>query len=216
VTAMGRSVMVVEDDPLTRGLLAEALTSAGFIVGAVADGVAAQRMFRRMDPDAVILDVDLGRGVTGFDIADAIVAQAPGTGILFLTNLPDSRFAGRNPESLPANAGYLRKDLLADTGALVDALDAVMRGAHDRAPRHDRDPQRPMASLSATQIEILRMVSLGMSNQQIAHERGTSTKAVHNVIARALTAIGVENADEGSSRVTAARNFIRVAGLPES
>ena len=207
--------MVVEDDPLTRGLLAEALTNAGFIVGAVADGSAAQRMLRRMDPDAVILDIDLGRGINGFDIADAIVAQAPGVGILFLTNLPDSRFAGRSPESLPTDAGYLHKDRLNDSQALIDALDAVMRGAGSRTPRHDRDPHRPMASLSTTQIAILRMVSLGMSNHQIAHERGTSTKAVHMVISRALTAIGVENADEGSSRVNAARNYIRVAGLPE-
>lgn len=42
--------MLVEGDPLTRGLLAETLTHAGFIVGAVADGTAASRMLRIMDP----------------------------------------------------------------------------------------------------------------------------------------------------------------------
>jgi DNA-binding NarL/FixJ family response regulator len=212
----GRSVMLVEDDPLTRGLLAETLTHAGFIVGAVAHGTAASRMLRIMDPDAVILDIDLGRGVSGFDIADAIVAQAPGTAILFLTNLPDSRFAGRSAESLPEGAGYLRKDLLTDPKNLIESLDAVLRGKTERTPRDDRDPSRPLARLSATQIEILRMVSLGMSNQQIADERGTTTKAVHNVICRALAAIGIDNAEEGSSRVRAAREFMQAAGIPQT
>lgn len=212
----GRSVLVVEDDALTRGLLAEALTHAGFIVGAVADGLSASRMLRSMDPDAVILDIDLGRGVSGFDIADAIVAQHPGMAILFLTNLPDARFAGRRVESLPEGAGYLRKDLLADPRSLLDGLDAVLRGTSGGTPRQDLDPGRPLARLSSVQITILRMVSLGMSNQQIAEERGTSVKAVYRAIGRALLAIGVDDAEEGSSRVVAARRFIEAAGITRS
>lgn len=212
----GRSVLVVEDDALTRGLLAETLTHAGFVVGAVGDATAARQMWRTMDPDALVLDVDLGRGVNGFDVADAILAQAPGTAVLFLTNLPDARFAGRDAASLPPGAAYLRKDLLADPLELVTALDVVLRGIEALTPRQDLDPTRPLASLSKTQIEILRMVSLGMSNQQIAVERHTTTKAVHKVIVRALAAIGIDDSEEGSSRVAAARNFIRAAGLPES
>ena len=56
--------------------------------------------------------------------------------------------------------------------------------------RNDLDPTRPLAGLSRTQVEVLRMVALSMSNQQIA--------------------------DEGSARVEAAREFIRVADLPTS
>lgn len=212
----GRSVLVVEDDRLTLGLLTETLTQAGFVVGAAATVSEARRMWSRMDPDAVVLDVDLGPGVNGFDLADAFRAQVPHLAILFLSNLPDARFAGRNPASLPAEAGYVRKDKLADSKALVTALDAVMRGSGCDTPRHDRDPQRPLASLSRTQIEVLRMVALGKSNQQIATERATTVKAVHNVIARAMLSIGNESSDEGNARVVAAREFIRAAGLPTS
>jgi DNA-binding NarL/FixJ family response regulator len=209
-------VLVVEDDRLTLGLLAETLTQAGFIVGAAASASEARRMWSMMDADAVVLDVDLGPGVNGFDLADAFRAQEPHLAVLFLSNLPDARFAGRNPASLPADAGYVRKDQLANSKALVIALDAVLRGSARDIPHHDRDPERPMAGLSHTQIEVLRMVALGMSNQQIAAERGTTVKAVHNVITRAMLLFGNENPEEGNARVVAAREFIRAAGLPTS
>ena len=208
-------MLVVEDDRLTLGLLAEILTQSGFIVGAAATAADARRMWNQMDPDAVVLDVDLGPGVNGFDLADAFLANRPDVAILFLSNLPDARFAGRNAATLPPGAGYVRKDRLADAQALVTALDAVLRGIAAQTPRDDRDPARPLAELSRTQVQVLRMVAMGMSNQQIAVERGTTTRAVHNVISRAMAAIGASDADEGSARVVAAREFIRAAGLPE-
>jgi DNA-binding NarL/FixJ family response regulator len=59
------------------------------------------------------------------------------------------------------------------------------------------------------------MVAMGMSNQQIAAERGTTSRAVQNVIGRAMAIIGEVETEEGSARVAAAREFIRAAGLPE-
>lgn len=53
-------MLVVEDDRLTLGLLAEILTQSGFVVGAAATAADARRMWDQMDPDAVVLDVDLG------------------------------------------------------------------------------------------------------------------------------------------------------------
>jgi DNA-binding NarL/FixJ family response regulator len=208
-------VLVVEDDRLTLGLLAETLAQSGFVVGAAASAAAARRLWDQMDPDAVVLDIDLGPGVNGFDLADAFLAQRPGLAVLFLSNLPDARFAGRNAGSLPPGVGYVRKDQLADAQALVTALDAVLRGLADETPRHDRDPGRPLAKLSRTQIEVLRMVAMGMSNQGIAAERGTTSRAVQNVIGRAMATIGEVETEEGSARVAAAREFIRAAGLPE-
>jgi DNA-binding NarL/FixJ family response regulator len=212
----GRTVLVVEDDRLTLGLLAEILTQAGFVVGA-ADTVAQARiMWDRMDPDAVVLDVDLGPGVNGFDLADAFTAQTPALAVLFLSTLPDARFAGRNPDSLPVGVGYVRKDQISQPRVLVEALDAVLRGSEIDTPRQDLDPGRPMAELTRTQIEVLRMVALGMTNQQIATERGTTMRAVHNVLTRTLALIGADETDDGNARVVAAREFIRAAGLPNS
>jgi DNA-binding NarL/FixJ family response regulator len=212
----GRSVLVVEDDNLTLALLAETLTQSGFVVGTASSASAAHKMWSKMDPDAVVLDVDLGLGLNGFDLADAFRAKAPYVAILFLSNLPDARFAGRNPAALPEEVGYVRKDQLSDSRALVTALDAVLRGAARDIPRHDRDPKRPLATLSRTQVEVLRMVALGMSNQKIAAERGTSVRAVQSVITRTMSLIGAESSDDDNARVFAAREFIRAAGLPIS
>jgi DNA-binding NarL/FixJ family response regulator len=216
MVGMGRSVLVVEDDKLTLGLLTETLTQSGFVVGAASTATDAWRMWEKMDPDAVVLDVDLGPGVNGIDLADAFRAQEPNLAVLFLSNLPDARFAGRDPKTLPKNVGYVRKGQLANSKALVVALDAVLRGSGRNVPRHDLDPERPLVGLSRTQIEVLRMVALGMTNAQIAAERGTSAKAVYNVISRVMSLISNENIDEGNARVVAAREFIRAAGLPTS
>ena len=144
----GRAVLVVEDDPMTLGLLAETLAQAGFTVGAAATAAQAREMWERMAPEAVVLDIDLGPGASGFDLADAFLAQAPGLAVLFLSALPDARFAGRDPRTLPPGAGYVRKDRITQPSALIDALDAVLRRAALGIPRHDRDPERPLASLS--------------------------------------------------------------------
>jgi DNA-binding response OmpR family regulator len=58
-------VLVVEDDPMTLGLLAETLAQAGFTVGAAATAAQAQEMWERMAPEAVVLDIDLGPGASG-------------------------------------------------------------------------------------------------------------------------------------------------------
>lgn len=208
-------MLVVEDDLLTLGLLATILTQSG-VVGAAATVARARLMWERMSPKAVVLDVDLGPGVNGFDLADAFLDRSPSLAVLFLSNLPDARFAGRDPGSLPAGVGYLRKDHLAEPKALVAALDAVLGRSPSGIPRDDLDPARPLTGLSRTQVEVLRMVALGMSNQQIADERGTTSRAVHNVLTRTMALIGAADSDEGSARVAAAREFIRVAGLPTS
>jgi len=213
---IGRRILLVEDDQLTRSLLAEMLESSGFVVATAPAAADARRAFRLLDPDALVLDVDLGPGPTGFDVAGALLASSPHLAVLFLTNLPDSRFAGRAPDSLPPGVGYVRKEKLTSSGVLVEALDAVLRENSAAIPRDDLDPQRPMGGLSGTQIAVLRMVALGMSNEQISEARGTSSRAVRNVITRALALIGSTEDAEGSGRVAAARNYMLTAGIPLS
>jgi hypothetical protein len=104
----GRAVLVVEDDPMTLGLLAETLAQAGFTVGAAATAAQAQEMWERMAPEAVVLEIDLGPGASGLDLADAFLAQSPSLAVLFLSALPDARFAGRDRSprrQLPGHRG---------------------------------------------------------------------------------------------------------------
>lgn len=209
-----RRVVLVEDDNLTRLILAETLAQRGFEVQSAATAGEAEDLCAQFDPDAVVLDVDLGNGPNGFDLADSLRLSSPGIAILFLTHLPDSRFIGRDQDKLPAGFGYLNKDRLVAEEALFEALDSVLRGRQSGVPRHDTDPSRPMAYLSQAQISVLRMIALGMDNQQIATKRKTSVRAVYGLIQRAMAAIGAEEDAEGVGRVVAARAFIAAAGIP--
>lgn len=212
--AFARSVLVVEDEPLLCDLIVRALQARGFEVVAARSAVEATRIFHSIDPDAVVMDIDLGPGPNGFDLAETFVAAETGVAVVFLTHLPDPRFAGRRPTREASDIAYLRKGAVHDVDALVQALDSAMRGAVQSDLRHDRDPSRPLASLTRAQIEILRMVALGRTNAQIAEARGTSEKAVERLVGRALLALGIDEDLPVNRRVDAARRFMDLAGPP--
>lgn len=207
-----RSVLVVEDDALLRELLAVALERHGFSVDTAASASDAKRSFSRGDHDALVLDINLGPGPNGFDLAEVLRQQAPHAAIVFLTNVPDPRFVGRAPEDVPKGVAYLRKSSLGDVDALIVALDSALRGSGIDGLRQDRDPDRPLASLTRKQIAVLSLVAAGKSNAQIAEERGVSVKAIEDTISRAAQALGIDTQDEGNIRVAAARRFLAATG----
>ncbi len=207
---LGRSVLIVEDEALLRELLAGALETRGFLVATAASAADAKRVFAQLDPDAVVLDVDLGRGPNGFDVAESIRRQAPNTAIVFLTNLPDQRFAVDSPDALPKGIAYLRKSALTDIETLVQALDAALRGQGLEEFRHDRDADRPLAALTRKQIQVLQLVAQGKTNAQIAQERGVTEKAIEDTVGRLCAALGIDTSIEGNVRVAASR---RILGL---
>lgn len=209
-----RKVVLVEDDNLTRTILEQHLELGGFEVRSAKNASDAETLCSIFDPDAVVLDVDLGPGPNGFDLADSLRISSPGIGILFLTHLPDPRFGGRNVESIPTEVAYLDKNKLTSGQVLLDAIDSVLRGKLSAIPRDHHDPNRPFSKLSPSQISVLRMIALGYSNQQIASERRTTIRAVYALISRAMLAIGSTDDIEGAGRVVAARSYMLVAGIP--
>ena len=204
----GRSVLVVEDDALLRELLAVALERHGFSVDTAASASDAKRSFSRGDHDAVVLDISLGPGPNGFELAEVLRRQAPHLAIVFLTNLPDSRFIGRSPDEVPQGVAYLRKSSLGDVDSLISALDSTLRGTGVQAFRQDQDPERPLARLTRKQIAVLSLVAAGKSNAQIAEERGVSVKAIEDTISRAAQALEIDTRAEGNLRVAAVRRYL--------
>ena len=208
-----RRVVVVEDDPMMRSMLASQLETAGFEVGTASTGADARRLCAIMDPDALIMDIDLGTGMSGLDVADALLAEFPHLTVLYLTHLPDPRFAGRLSESLPTGIGYVRKESLVKPGFLIEALDAVLRGTVDATHRQDLDPQRPLVNLSRTQIGVLNLMAKGYSNAQIAEARGTTSRAVQSLIARSFPDLEFNSTSDATARMQLARDFLQRAGI---
>lgn len=209
-----RSVVIVEDEDFLRGLLATTLEAANFKVGTASNALDARRVIENLDPDALVLDINLGRGQNGFDIAESTRQVAPEVAIVFLTDMPDPRFAGKDPKSLPKNIAYLNKNLLEDTTTLIEALNAALTETNVRDFRHDELQTRPFAELSRTQIQIIQLLAQGKTNQQIADIRQRSLKATESAIARTLEAMGIESKVEGNTRVEAVSKYLAVMNTP--
>lgn len=204
---LSRRVVVVENEPLMRDLIAKSLETAGFRVTTAANAADAKRAHVAIDPDAMVIDIELGPGPDGFDLAAAISAQSPEISIVFLTNLPDPRLVGKDARHIPKNAAYLRKSNMVDAGELVRALNAVMQNRDASAFRHDLDSRRPLAKLSAKQLEVLKLIADGLSNQQIAEKRETSVRAVEGMVSRIFDALNIDVREEGNSRVDAVKRY---------
>jgi len=207
-TRLKRTVLVVENEDFLRSLIAESLEKAGFKVATAANGLDAKRLISSVDPDAVILDIDLGHGPTGLDVAAQISMTTPEVGIVFLTDLPDPRFASEKHE-VKKNQAYLNKKLLADSAVLVEAIEAVLLETGIDDFRHDKLGDRPLANLSRTQLQILKLLSEGKTNQQIADARGRSLSATESAVTRTLEELDIPKDAEVNVRVAATRKYFQ-------
>lgn len=208
-----RLVIVVEDEPFLRTLISMSLEKAGFEVKGVGSVPEARRLFNKFDPDAVILDIDLGPGPTGLDIGEALQAKSPGTAVVYLTMLSDPRVI--NPESgtVHPRAAYLNKRLLENPSSLVEALEAVLHDQDISQFRHDLKSKSPLRSLSASQLHVLQLIAAGKTNQQIAMIRNRSLSATEALITRTFSALGIDSARSANGRIIAVKEYIRQAGV---
>lgn len=208
-----RNLLLVEDEPMVSSLLASALEEAGFTVETAASALEANKIAEKFDPDVAVLDINLGRGASGVELAFILERKFPGIALLLLTKHPDLRTAGYRLEDLPFGCGFIRKDLISDSSVVVEAIEQVIRNT--TGFRQDSDPARPLGELTSNQIEVLRLVSQGYTNQAIAEQRHTSVRAVEQVLKSIYGNLGIDVEGELNPRVEAVRQFINAAGTPD-
>jgi DNA-binding NarL/FixJ family response regulator len=158
--------------------------------------------------------IELGDGPSRIDPAHILRLQFPQIGLVFLTHIPEPRVVGVENRIVPKNAAYLRKDRMADTDVLKQAIEAASRDRVSKQFRDDKTIQHELTSVSRSQLDVLRMVAVGLSNHEIAAQRGTTVRAVEHLVKRAFSAAGVNTETPGNARVVVARQFITVAGIP--
>ena len=78
--------------------------------------------------------------------------------------------------------------------------------------RDDKHSESKFSSISRSQIQVLQLMAAGLSNQQIADQRGTTIRAVENLIKRALEAAGIDDSQGLHTRVSASREYLRAIG----
>jgi len=207
-------MLIVEDEPLMASLLADMLVSHNFRVQTAEDVVQARSAIREFDPDGILMDISLGDGPSGLDLARVLSRQRPDIAIVFLTKHPDPRTAGLEAEDVPEGCGFLRKDRVRDTDYLLESIEAVMTD-RPRDVRHDMDPGKPLEALSSKHIEVLRLMATGYTNEHIAKVKGVALSTVERWTAEIFRDLGIDARNGVNPRVEAVRQFIAAAGIPE-
>lgn len=211
----GRStrVILVEDNDFTRTTLVGALRDAGFdVVGDADSATTGLRLVRRLQPDAVVVDLDLGPGPSGADLAAEARAQFPAIGIVILTSYEDPRLTGRNLDHLPNDARYLVKSDLKSVQTLAESVHAAVDAARRPPIAPLLAEQHPTTTLTDAQIEVVRLVAEGLSNAEIARRRYISETSVERIIMRASRELGIETTSTHNRRVLLTRAYLAMTG----
>ena len=190
-------VLVVDDHALFRYGVVRRLEREPdlVVVGEAADGTTALDLARTLRPDVVLLDLRMP-GLDGIVVCEQLVGELPDSQVIVLTT-SDSR-ADLAAAVRAGASGYLLKDI--DPGDLVDAVRAVHRGDRMLTPslagtllaeyavlaRRAAAAPTAAATLTARELEVLRLVARGCSNRDIAAALFISENTVKNHVRNIL------------------------------
>ena len=191
-------VVIVDDHALFRRGLDLVLSEEPDIkvVGEAADGIEAVHRAEEMAPDVVVMDVRMPRS-TGIEAARRIRERLPETKVIMLT-VSDSE------EDLYAAvkagaSGYLLKEISIEE--LADAVRAVARGHSLISPsmasklltefnalvqQAEERHRSLLPSLTARELDVLKLVAKGLSNREISEELYISENTVKNHVRNIL------------------------------
>jgi two-component system, NarL family, response regulator NreC len=191
-------IVIADDHSIVRRGLRHVLESeAGFeVVAEAIDVDSARRYVRGHRPDVLVMDLNMPGGPSIGSIP-AIRAESPETKIVVLTMQNEAAYAR---QALSSGAlGYVLKEA-ADT-ELVEAVRAVAAGNRYLNPRLGAQlaaepPSGRPGGLSEREAEVLRMITLGRTNAQIAEEMFLSVRTVETHRAHIQRKLGLADRSE--------------------
>ena len=204
-------ILVVDDHPLTRKGLCEAIMSQDdlLVCGESETWLGALELIRHKRPDAVVLDLNLKDG-NGWDLVRHVQAEKLNTRILVVSVCDEQVYASR---LLRAGArGYLMKD--APVSQVLAALRNVLSGgiAVSDAIVSDMiqvttkkfgktEKASEISALSNRELQVLEHLRQGLGNQEIGEKLGISHKTIGTYKARLMEKYGVRTTPELMAQV---------------
>ena len=195
------SVMLVDDHRLFREGLRDLLIEHGFdVVGEAANAAEAISLASEKRPAVALMDIRM-QGGSGVEATRALTERCPETHVVMLTVSPDETDV---IESVQAGAfGYLLK------GASIDEIAAGVRGAANGEPMvspriaaellqqvRKAPPPRALPGeprLTPRELEVLRLISDGKGNPEIAVDLRISEQTVKTYVSNLLEKLQVDN-----------------------
>jgi DNA-binding NarL/FixJ family response regulator len=191
------SVLIADDQTLFRSGLAALLDKDPrvTVVGLAANGEEAVRMVDELKPDLVLMDLKMPV-MEGVEATRLIRGQHPEIAVIIL-----SSFGGDSHllQALEAGAsGYVLKDT--NVATIVNSMLAITGGATvisgaiaDRLlGMLSTKPKESFDGLTPREVEILKLVAVGLANKQIAYRLKVSEKTVRNHISNVYEKLGIQ------------------------
>ena len=189
-------ILLVDDQQLVRsGIVSLLSLSEEVSVGAEAsDGIEALDALDQHSFDVVLMDIQMPR-MDGIEATKTIKQTFPHIPIIMLTTFDDKQQVS---SALSAGArGYLLKDTSLE--ALVDAIHSVLKGQTLIQPIAEQTIKKRLENrdslistnanveaLTTKELEVLRLMSSGFSNQEIAEALFRSTGTIKNQVSNIL------------------------------
>jgi DNA-binding NarL/FixJ family response regulator len=211
VGAIGRTVVIADDDILLREGLASLLTQAGYgVIGQAGNADGLQSLVREHRPDLAIVDIRMppDQATEGLRAAQAIRDEMPEIAILVLSAHVEVKHATTLLAS-GQRTGYLLKSRVANIEEFLESLDRLSRGGSVVDPSlvvellNARTADDPLEGLTTREREVLGLMAEGRTNAGIARRlwvtEGTVEKHVHSIFIK----LGLAETDDDHRRVLA-------------
>jgi DNA-binding NarL/FixJ family response regulator len=209
--ALAVRVLLVDDHAIWRGGVRSMLEDTEFeIVGEASSGTEAIERARTLQPRIILLDIRMSGG-DGLDALGVLKQEHPTTAVVMLTTYDNPTYMARAIAG--GAAGYLLKRL--DRDELIDSLRQIVSGEsllnqHDltRSLRgiapESAGAEDLIQPLSERELEVLRLLSTGLSNRDIAPILFISESTVKTHVEHIISKLGVS--DRVQAAVWAARH----------
>jgi DNA-binding NarL/FixJ family response regulator len=154
------------------------------VVGQAADGLEAVRMADELKPDVVLMDIQMP-GVDGIEACERIRKHVPTTRLLVLSQIDSEDYLVRVLQA--GSLGYVLKQSASDE--LVHAVHTVAKGNVYMTPamqsrfvslhfRQEDEKRDRSKQLTPREQEVLKGITEGLTNQEIADQLMVSIKTV--------------------------------------
>jgi DNA-binding NarL/FixJ family response regulator len=194
------TVLLADDQALVRAGLRLILESEPDleVVGEAGDGEEAVRLATELRPDVVLMDVRMPV-LDGIGATTRVLEHVPETRVVVLTTFDLDEYV---VDAFRVGAsGFVLKT--APPGQLVSAVRTIVQGEGLLAPASTRrlieqatrrvEPSPLVATLSARETDVLRMLARGLSNAEIAAELFVEPSTVKTHVANLLAKLGVRD-----------------------